>query len=167
MTQAATTIENGALALAVAGIDPHGRMDELEALLSQLPPVDCPTVHRFTPGLYSREIFMPAGTLVTSKIHKTEHQFIISRGRVRVRNIVDGEWIELAAPYHGITPAGTRRVLQVLDDTVWTTLHVTDLTDVEAIEREIIDIRTDHLMPEAVRDAYGVARCHVLPPGGI
>ena len=34
-----------------------------------------------------------------------------------------GEWVELTAPYTGITKPGTRRVLYILEDCVWTTYH--------------------------------------------
>ena len=52
------------------------KIDELEAvMLENFPIIDCPLVHRFTEGLYVREIFMPAGSLITSKIHKTQHQY--------------------------------------------------------------------------------------------
>jgi hypothetical protein len=55
-------------------IGPDGRIDLLEmAMLETCAVIELPIVHRFTPGLYIREIFMPAGALVTSKIHKTEY----------------------------------------------------------------------------------------------
>ena len=48
------------------------RVDELElAMMENYPAVDLPLKHYFTKGLYCREIFMPKGTLLTSKIHKT------------------------------------------------------------------------------------------------
>lgn len=62
----------------------HGALDQLEVAMMGLPAVEMPVVHRFTPGLYVREIFMAAGTLLTSKIHKTEHPYVVSKGRVSV-----------------------------------------------------------------------------------
>ena len=60
-------------------------IDELEAtMVDNFPLADCPLVHRFTEGLYVREIFMPAGSLITSKIHKTQHQYFILKGAVSV-----------------------------------------------------------------------------------
>ena len=47
------------------------RIDELELkMVTDFDHVECPLVHRFTNKMYIREIFMPKGTLVTSKIHK-------------------------------------------------------------------------------------------------
>lgn len=103
----------------------------------KLGPINFQVTHRFTPGLYIREIFMPAGSLLTSAVHLTCHPFIISRGRLRVISENEGA-VEYAAPHTGITQPGTRRVLQVLEDTVWTTFHATEETDVETICNTIL-----------------------------
>lgn len=96
-----------------------------------------PVTHRFTPGLYIREIFMPAGAVLTSKIHMTEHPYTVSQGLCMVFGEGDG-WREVKAPYTGITYPGTRRLLVVLRDTVWTTYHPTTKTTVAEVEDEII-----------------------------
>jgi hypothetical protein len=88
--------------------------------------------HIFTPGLYTRQIFMPAGSLVMSRIHMWEHPFIISQGRV---SVYDGaEIVTLTAPHQGITQAGTKRLLFVHEDTIWTTFHVTNKETLEEID---------------------------------
>jgi hypothetical protein len=114
------------------------KIDALEKELGRLPQAELPVTHRFTPGLYAREIFMAAGTLLTSKIHKTEHPFVISKGSVSVWT-EDGGVVHLSAPHTGITQPGTRRVLYIHEDTVWTTFHVTPETDVAKIEQAIIE----------------------------
>jgi hypothetical protein len=120
----------------------HDLVDRFEESIvgSGLPLVDFPVIHRFTPGLYIREIFMPAGSVLTSKIHKTEHPFVILKGIVSVWT-ADRGTVTLKAPYTGITEPGTRRVLFVHEDTVWTTFHVGDEDAVEAIEERIIEKR--------------------------
>jgi hypothetical protein len=116
-------------------------------MLAACPPVDCPLRHSWTPGLYIREIFMPAGSLITSKIHKTEHPFVVSMGRCLVW--IDGTgWVLIEAPHSGVTKPGTRRVLLVLDDTVWTTFHPIppeEEGNVDATEARIIEPRSEHL----------------------
>lgn len=119
-------------------------MDDLEVGLMGLPPVEMPLTHAFTPGLYIRTIFMPAGTLLTSKIHKTQHPFVITRGRVTVFD-PEGGSVELSAGHMGITQPGTRRVLYTHEDTVWSTFHVTTETDPEKIEATITEARSEHL----------------------
>lgn len=121
-------------------------VDEIEAgIIAKLPEVKLPLTHRFTPGLYTREIFMPKGTLVTSKIHKTEHPYVISMGIVSVWTEEDGVKT-LSAPHTGITKPNTRRVIFVHEDCIWTTFHVTNETDVDKIEEQIIEKRDNPLL---------------------
>ncbi|HEX2900704.1 MAG TPA: hypothetical protein VHS96_13360 [Bacteroidia bacterium] len=105
--------------------------------LSGLPPVESPVVCRFTPGLMSREVFMPAGSAYRSKIHNTEHQFIVSQGACFVSE-KNGPKFLINAPYHGITKPGTWRTLFIVTDCIWTTFHPTDKTTVEEVEADII-----------------------------
>lgn len=116
------------------------KVDTLEAELSRLPQIEFPLVHRFTPGLYIREIFMPKGSVIISKVHRTEHPYIISKGHAVVWTENDGVQ-HLRAPHCGITPPGTRRVLYIHEDCVWTTFHPTAETDLEVIESQIIEPR--------------------------
>lgn len=104
--------------------------------MAGLPQKLCPLQHIFTPGLYTRTIFMPAGTLLTSRIHLYEHPFVISQGVVEVRDD-DGGWQSLRAPHIGVTKPGTRRVLRIIEDAVWTTFHVTNETDPEKIIEQV------------------------------
>lgn len=97
-----------------------------------------PVVHRFTPGLYSRQITMPPGLICTSKIHRTEHQYIVSRGRLRVWTEETG-WVEIVGPCHGITKPGARRILAVAEETVWTTFHPGNWSTPEEAERDLIE----------------------------
>jgi hypothetical protein len=114
-----------------------GMVDQIQMAMSDMPQQECPLDHAFTPGLYSRTIFMPAGTLIVSKIHKTEHQYVISAGKVRVWTREQGV-VHLEAPHVGITKPGTRRVLYIDEDCVWTTFHPTDETDLDKIEEQLI-----------------------------
>lgn len=119
-------------------------VDEIEVAMQGYKEVECPLVHRFTPSMYIREIFMPAGSLITSKLHRTEHPFTISKGAVSVLTIEGGyikDELLLEAPYTGITKPGTRRVLYIHEDTVWTTYHYNESneTDVSKIEERIIE----------------------------
>lgn len=98
-------------------------VDELELKLRSLPQVYCPLDHTFTTGLYTRTIFMPKNTVVVSKIHKTEHPFIISKGVAYVR-VNEQQWERLEAPHLGVTKPGTRRVLVIEEDCLWSTSHV-------------------------------------------
>lgn len=110
-------------------------MNQLDEKIGAMVQTEYPLKHTFTPGLYAREIFMPGQTVATTRIHMTEHQFIVSKGHVA---IFDGQkWTDIRAPYHGVTKPGARRALVVFEDTIWTTFHATDKTDPDEIAREI------------------------------
>jgi len=128
------------------------KVDQLEAyMVENFPIINCPLVHRFTEGLYVREIFMPAGSLITSKIHKTQHQYFILKGSVSVW-IDEGEEIFLEAPYIGVTQPGTRRVLYVWEDCIWATSHPNpDNETLEEIEERIIEKHDNPLLPDNVK----------------
>lgn len=139
-------------------------VDALElAIIDHPGAVELPLVHTFTPGLYLREIRAPAGTLATTYIHTTRHQFIVSQGAVAV--LADGRARIVKAPHSGVTEAGTRRICFVLEDAVWTSVHATTATSVEEAEREIYTFRE---LPDGsnVRDrftkAVGGRRVEVL-----
>ena len=122
----------------------HAIVDEVESMIAQGDLIDCPLRHFFTPGLYCREIFMPAGTMLTSKIHKTEHPFVVSMGRLSVIKEEGNQLIE--APFTGVTYPGTRRVLYIHEDTIWTTFHPTDIkpksTSSEDIQAAVDEIES-------------------------
>jgi len=113
------------------------KVSALVAHLRTLDQCDMPLVHRFTPGLYSREISMPAGALVVSYVHKTEHQFVILEGSLTVWD-ENGGTQKLSAPHVGITKPGTRRVLYIHEDCVWATFHPSTETNVEKLEAALV-----------------------------
>lgn len=106
----------------------------------------CPVRHHFAPGAYGREMILPAGLVVVGKIHKHAHINVVSSGRVQVFTEHEGT-VEIVAPCTFVSSPGTKRVVHVLETTVWTTVHVTDKTDLADIEREVIatDFPEDHI----------------------
>lgn len=116
----------------------ENRINDLEAAMIDQAPAKTEVFHHFTPGLYTRELHIPAGTMGTSMIHKFEHPFILVKGRVRVSSENEGSVI-YQAPFVGITLPGTRRALLFEEDSIWITSHVTDLTDVDAIVAEMTE----------------------------
>lgn len=107
-----------------------------DSLIGQELDRHCPLKHSFGDGIYVREIFMPAGTVVISKIHKFTHPYFVLKGKVSVAT-EDGV-VLIEAPYQGMTKAGTKRALYIHEDCIWITVHSTKFTDVKDIEDEII-----------------------------
>lgn len=99
------------------------KIERLESELANLPQQEMPLNHILTDGQYTRSIFMPTGTLLTSRIHLYEHPFIISAGSVSVWSDEFG-WQLLNAPHIGVTKPGTRRILYIHQDCIWTTIHL-------------------------------------------
>lgn len=100
--------------------------------------IDCPLTHHFAPGVYLREIFMPAGAVVIGKIHKTEHLNLIERGSCSIVH-ADGTTERLSAPCTFVSRPGVQKVLYIHEDCVWKTIHPTPERDLEALERELIE----------------------------
>lgn len=115
----------------------HLALDRLEAHMRAGPPVEIEPRHLFAPGVYAREITIPAGTLLTGKIHRTAHLNIVSRGRIAVWTAELG-MREISAPFSFVSPPGTRRLGYAYEDTTWTTIHATDETNLEKLESELI-----------------------------
>lgn len=113
------------------------KMDAVQAAVERMPQAEMPLTHRFTPGMYARTIVMPAGALVVSKVHRTEHPFVVTRGSC---SVWDGErWERVAAGHIGITKPGTRRIIYIYEETEWTTFHATSKITPEAVEADIIE----------------------------
>lgn len=96
----------------------------------------CKIRHYFAPGVYAREMFIPKDVLITGKIHKTEHLNILSQGKLSISN--KGESMTVEAPFTYVSPIGTKRAIYALEDSTWTTIHVTEETDLDALEDELI-----------------------------
>lgn len=111
----------------------------LETRMRQFDPIDCPLTHTFAPGSYARGIQLPAGALVVGKIHKHAHLNVVSRGLVTV--VTEFGRMEIDAREHPVTftsQPGTKRALYVHEETWWTTVHLTNSSDLAEIERELI-----------------------------
>jgi hypothetical protein len=108
----------------------------------------CPVTHHIKDGLYTREIFMPAGQLVISFIHKQNHPSFFMEGDMSL--LMDtGEVKRVKAPMTVHTEVGTQRVAYIHEDTRWVCVYRTDAETVEEAEKEVytMDFRE---LPEAV-----------------
>jgi hypothetical protein len=120
-------------------------VDRLEAAMFEHAQLEIVPVHHFAEGVYAREITIPAGALVTGKIHRTRHLNIISAGRISVWT--GGEPVrEIVAPFAFLAEPGTRRVGYAHEDTVWTTVHGTHETDLEKLEAQLIEPHENPLL---------------------
>lgn len=92
--------------------------------------------HTFAHGLYAREVTLPAGSTAIGHIHAQEHICIISKGRCLV--VTEEGTMEIAAPATIVVPRGRKNCVHAIEETVWTTIHATDIRDVAELERELL-----------------------------
>ncbi len=128
------------------------RISELAVAIGQLPDAehgDGLVEHNFADGLYIRTYTGIQGKLAISKLHKTNHPYFVMKGDVSV--LVGGKEVErITAPCHGITKAGTQRILYFHEETIWITVHATEETDLEKIE-DVVIAKDYNELPEYVK----------------
>jgi len=95
------------------------------------------TQHFFAGGMYCRRIEIPAGNVIVSKVHKTEHLLVGCCGALLVAG--QGETYTLEPGQIVPSPVGTQRVVVALTDVVVLTIHRTDTTSVEKLEAELVE----------------------------
>ncbi len=89
--------------------------------------------HFFAPGLYGRELFIPAGTCAIGKVHLRDHLCIVL-GDV---SMYSAEGLQHIEGYHTFeTKAGTQRTAYAHTDSWVTTIHANpgDERDIAKIE---------------------------------
>jgi len=128
------------------------KMDELEKRMTESNELLVfPLIHRFTDGLYSREVSLGSGCLVTSKTHKVQHQFFLLSGSVLVWNN-EGDAQYIKAPFVGITEIGTRRVVYAIEDSVWITCHPNpDNELLDDLEGRVFEEYTNTLLTDEMK----------------
>ncbi len=120
--------------------DPVAARDALlaiQSVVAGLPPVALEIEHTFLPGVYARTVRIPAGTSMVGKIHKHPHISILSQGDVSTFSEQAGSE-RFTGPRVITSPAGMKRAIHAHTDVVWTVIHLTNETDLEKIEREVV-----------------------------
>ena len=113
-------------------------MERLQAAMARMPQADLATQHFFADGMYCRFLPRPAGTLIVGKVHRREHFYVVCCGTVRVTD-GDGPAQEFVGPAVLVSKPGTKRAVFAMTDATCMTVHRTDETDLDAIERELIE----------------------------
>ena len=98
--------------------------------------IDVPVQHYFAPGVYMRQMDAKAGTLVVSKMHRTEHMNVLLKGSLTIATENGIEFLQ--APCVIKSMPGTKRIGYFHEDTSWMTVHPTNETDLEKIEQQVI-----------------------------
>lgn len=114
------------------------QIKQLQDVLAQAPQVECPVRHFFSPGQYTRECTIPAGSIVVGKMHRHQHPVFLLSGTVRINT--DRGMETITGPRIWVSQENAKRALYTLTDCVFATVHLnpTDTTDLEAIEADVI-----------------------------
>lgn len=110
---------------------------QVESEMLQLPQAEASVVHRFGPGIYIREVIVPAGVMAVGHHQKGEHMNVMLKGRVTMFND-NGTTTELVAPLVFVGKPG-RKIGYVHEDMVWQNIYATEETDVEKLEATFLD----------------------------
>jgi hypothetical protein len=113
------------------------QVERLQAEMVTMPQAELVTEHQFSPGMYMRKLYRPAGTLIVGKVHKEPHFFLCAKGEIiawtesGMKRLQAGDVIE--------SKPGTKRVTLAVTDAIGITIHRTDKTDLDEIEAELIE----------------------------
>lgn len=113
------------------------QIERLQSEMALMPQAELKTDHYFNGGMYCRKVFRPAGTLIVGKVHKVDHLFMCVSGQIMawteqgMKTLNAGDVVE--------SKAGTKRVTLALTDAIGITVHKTDQTDLDLIEKELIE----------------------------
>jgi hypothetical protein len=95
------------------------------------------TTHHFEDGIYMRECLIPAGFVLTGKVHSTGHYNMLVQGKITV-------WTEdgiktLSAPAVIKSKPGIKRVGYAHEDAIWITVHhnPSNERDIEKVEARL------------------------------
>lgn len=116
----------------------RSQVERLQDVMSEMPQAPgMLTEHFFAGGMYCRRMVIPAGNVIVSKVHKTEHLFIGISGELEV--VGQGATYVLTAGSVIPSAIGTKRAVRALTEVVCMTIHKTDLLSTEGLEEALME----------------------------
>ncbi len=129
----------------------------------------CPAKHSFADGIYIREVFIPAGTLYTGKIHKQDHPRFLLQGELTIAT--EEGLQDYKAPCYLVTTTGTKRAGYCKKDAILVTVHAnpSNTRDLEEIEKMLTADSYQELEQYVEQKKYltsnqekGITNCGIL-----
>lgn len=120
------------------------RVERLEAVINQLPQVDCPVRHHFAPNMYAREITIPKGTVLTGAVHKTQNLAVLSQGKLQL--VTDDGTMLITAPHILTVMPGVKNAAYALEDSVWTNFFPIEGTDIDVLIETLTESKASELL---------------------
>ena len=91
--------------------------------------------HHISEGVYTRSLTIPKGIMLTGKIHKKACTTILLKGDITV--MTDEGMQRIKAPYIATSKAGIKRAGYTYEESIFVTVHATELTEIADIEAEL------------------------------
>lgn len=119
----------------------------LEATILAMPQIEIPIEHYFVPGIYLRQMTMPAGAVITGKIHRTEHYCILAKGEATLVTESGRKNIQAPMVIHSLP--GVKRAIHSHSEVVWINVHhnPTNERDLNRVD-EIFVVDTFDQLPD-------------------
>jgi quercetin dioxygenase-like cupin family protein len=112
-------------------------ISDLYKLLEGTFEIDLGVIHNFSDGLYAKQMFIPKGYVVGQHAHKFSHLSILAKGKVVVKTDAGEDNYE--APACLEIKKDINHAIEALEDTVWFCIHATDETNIEKIDKVLIN----------------------------
>lgn len=138
------------------------RLQERMVASGQGVSLDAGLRHLFAPGMYGRELAIPAGMVVVGKVHRHQHFTFLLSGEATINT--DRGMERITGPHVWVSQEGAKRALATHTDCVFFTVHLNpddtqDLAVIEArtIEPEALGYETPVLadgLSDALQRAY-------------
>jgi quercetin dioxygenase-like cupin family protein len=109
----------------------------LQDEMAKMPQAELKTEHYFSQGMYCRKVFRKAGTIIVGKVHKRDHFFMCAQGQIIAWS--EKGMVTLNAGDVLCSKSGTKRVTMAVTDAIGITVHKTNKTDLDKIEKELIE----------------------------
>ena len=103
------------------------KIEDMESVMLDLPQISIPVISNNINGMYTREILIPKGTLLTGAVHLFDYVDIMLSGDITVATQDGPVRYTGANVLHG--KAGRKRAGWANEDTRWVTVHRTDISD--------------------------------------
>ena len=117
-------------------IDFRPQIEAYEQYAKTLTQTEHETLHYQIKGVYARVVFIPAGQMVSGKIHKRESIGILASGTMRVTT--GSKATIITAPFIAIEKPGIKRLAYTETDCTFITVHHSDKTDIQELEDELV-----------------------------
>ncbi len=102
-----------------------------------------PITHNFSDQLYMRQMCMPAGSIVVSAVHHTDHFWFLMTGKILVTT--NGETVEHIAPCYELSIKGAKRLIHCIEDCIFINVHKnpTNTKDMSLVEDKLYSFTID------------------------